>query len=107
MPRYKMIALTKPVAGREDEYHDWYQNVHLPEICAFPGVLGAQRYQLAVPLQNFDDRPFLAIYDIETDDINQTLAGFAQNPTTACDASDNAGAYTVIFEEFGARVNAK
>jgi len=107
MPKYKMIALTKPVEGKEAEYHEWYNNVHLPEICAMPGVTGAQRYKLAVPLQNFDDRPFLAVYDIETDNIMETLGGFQTNPTTQSDASDSAGAYTVIFEEFGERVNAK
>ena len=107
MAKFKMIALTQPVEGREDEYNHWYQNIHLPEICALPGLVGAQRYKLAAPLQGFDGRPFLAIYDIETDDINATLGGFATNPMTPCDASDNAGAYTVIFEEFGERVNAK
>lgn len=107
MARFKMIALTKPVEGREEEYHQWYQNHHLPEVCALPGVTGAQRYKLAAPLQGFDGRPFLAIYDIETDDIMQTLAGFGTAKMTPTEASDNAGAYTVIFEEFGERVEAK
>ena len=104
MARFKMIALTRPVEGREDEYNDWYQNVHLPEICAVPGVVGAQRYKLAAPLMGFDSRPYLAIYDIESDDIRQTLGAFAQAKRTPGEASDNEGAYTVIFEEFGERV---
>jgi hypothetical protein len=111
MPKFKMIALTKPVAGREDEYNDWYQNVHLPEVCALPGIQGAQRYKEAAVLQNGDPRNYLAIYDIETDDIGTTLAGFGQaaaaGQMTQSDASDNAGAYTVIFSEFGERVNSK
>ncbi|MES2572301.1 MAG: thrombospondin type 3 repeat-containing protein, partial [Verrucomicrobiota bacterium] len=32
MPLCKLIALTTPVAGREQDYHDWYNNVHLPEL---------------------------------------------------------------------------
>jgi hypothetical protein len=107
MPRFKMIALTKPVEGREDEYNDWYQNTHLPEVCALPGMVGAQRYKLAAPLQGYDERPYLAIYDIETDDIRQTLAGFGTASLTPGEASDNAGAYTVVFEEFGERVESK
>lgn len=107
MAKFKMIALTQPVEGREAEYNDWYQNTHLPEVCSLPGVLGAQRYKLAAPLQGFDGRPYLAIYDIETDDIRQTLGGFATAKLTPGEASDNAGAYTVIFEEFGERVEAK
>jgi hypothetical protein len=111
MPKFKMIALTKPVAGREDEYNAWYQNVHLPEVCALPGLQGAQRYKQAAALSNGDERPYLAIYDIETDDIGKTLAGFgeaaAAGKMTRCDASDNAGAYTVIFSEYGERVVSK
>lgn len=105
MPKFKMIALTKPVAGREAEFNDWYQNVHLPQVCALPGVQSARRYKEAAALQNGDDRNYLAIYDLETDDIGQTLTAFgeagAAGKLTQSDAADMAGAYTVIFSEFG------
>ncbi len=108
MANYKMIALTRPVEGREDEYNDWYQNVHLVELCALPGVVGAQRYKMAAPLMGFDGRDYLAIYDIESDDIGATLGALGQaaasGKITQCDASDNAGAYNVVFSEFGERV---
>lgn len=108
MPRYKMIALTRPVEGREDDFNAWYQNVHLVELCAMPGVTGAQRYKLAAPLQGYDERPYLAIYDIECDDIRTTLgaigAASASGKMTQSDAADSASAYTVVFEEFGERV---
>lgn len=108
MPRYKMIALTRPVEGREEDFNAWYQNVHLVELCAMPGVTGAQRYKLAAPLQGYDERPYLAIYDIECDDIRATLgaigAASASGKMTQSDAADSASAYTVVFEEFGERV---
>ncbi|PLK26292.1 DUF4286 family protein [Novosphingobium sp. TH158] len=106
MPRYKMIALTNPVEGREDEFNEWYQNVHLPEVCATPGVVGAQRYRMAVPLQDPSGlgKKYLAVYDIETDDLRATLGAFAASPRTPSDAADNPSSYTVIFEEFGERV---
>lgn len=108
MPRYKMIALTRAVEGRDAEFNEWYQNVHLVELCSMPGVMGAQRYKLTAPLQGYDDRPYLAIYDIECDDIRATLgaigAASASGKMTPCDAADSANAYTVVFEEFGERV---
>lgn len=111
MPRYKMIALTRPLEGREEEFNDWYQNVHLVELCSMPGVKGAQRYKLAAPLQGYDERPYLAVYDIECDDIRATLgaigAASASGKMTPGLAADNAAAYTVVFEEFGDRVEAK
>lgn len=109
MARYKMIALTNPVEGREDEFNEWYQNVHLPEVCAVPGVTGAQRYRMAAPLQDPSGlgKKYLAVYDIESDDLRATLGAFATSPRTPSDAADNASSYTVIFEEFGDRVVSK
>ena len=108
MPRYKMIALTNPVEGREDEFNDWYQDTHLPQVCALPGIVGAQRYRSAAPLQDSFGRKYLAVYDIETDDLRETLGAFGQasqsGALTPSDAANNAEAYTVIFEEFGDRI---
>jgi hypothetical protein len=108
MPRFKMIALTRPNAGREDDFNAWYQNHHLPEICAFDGVLGAQRYLQTVALQGGDERNYLAIYDIDTDNIGALLGAIGQasaaGKMTPSDAADTKGAYTVIFAEYGARI---
>lgn len=68
--RYKFVVLTNAVDGREDEYNDWYTNVHLPDVLAIPGIVAAERYRLAHaqrnPVQPFS---YLAIYEIETDDL--------------------------------------
>ncbi|MBW8783713.1 MAG: hypothetical protein JF593_03600 [Novosphingobium sp.] len=104
MPRYKMIALTSPTPGNEDEYHRWYQDVHLPEIVSFPGMVSARRFKVAVPLQDPIKYQYLAIYEIDTDDLGQTLGQFGTRQLTQTDASDNANAYTVIVEEIGQEV---
>lgn len=105
MPRFKMVALTNPVEGREDDYNDWYQNVHLPEVLSYKGMLSARRYKAAVPLQAPVSYGFLAIYDIETDDLGGLLqrigADTAAGRNTTTDAADTANAYTVIFNELG------
>ena len=36
-----MVVFSNPTEGREDEYNDWYDNTHLPEVCALDGVVGA------------------------------------------------------------------
>ena len=38
------------VPGMETEYHDWYENVHMPEVSAVPGFVAMRRGRLA-PLQ--------------------------------------------------------
>jgi hypothetical protein len=108
MAKYKLIALTTPVAGKEKEFHDWYQNHHLAEIVAFPGMQGAQRYKLTAKLIGSDANPWLAIYDLETDDPMAFLGAVGQasaaGKLTPSDASDMATTYTALFEEHGERV---
>ena len=35
------------VAGMEEEYHDWYNNVHMPEVSRVPGFVAMRRGRLA------------------------------------------------------------
>jgi hypothetical protein len=43
------LAFTDPAPGREDEYHDWYLNTHIPEVLESLAWTDAQRYELAEP----------------------------------------------------------
>lgn len=60
--------------AREKEFNDWYDNIHLPNVLESPSVLRASRYETDSPA---DGRgKFLALYDIESDNIEQTMAAF-------------------------------
>lgn len=41
------IILANFVAGMEEEYHQWYENVHIPEVSRVPGKVGMKRGRLA------------------------------------------------------------
>ena len=56
-------------ADTADDYHDWYNNTHLPEIVAVGGFLSAKRYE-----PDDEGGAYLAIYEVETDDIVATRA---------------------------------
>lgn len=57
---YTLIVYTSPADGREDEYNAWYDDVHLPEFTALPGVLTARRFKVAG-----DGQPrYAAIYEL-------------------------------------------
>jgi len=72
MPKAVLIVTSAPVsAEREDEYNDWYDNIHLADICALPGFVGAKRYKLAGDA----DQPYLAVYDIDHDDPEAAMGG--------------------------------
>ena len=104
MPRYKLIVLTGPLEGREAEYHDWYQNIHLRQVVAMDGFKSAQRFRLTKSLAEHETFPYLAIYDVETDDIQAVLdemnrlAGTERLSITDALAPK---AYAVMYEEFG------
>jgi hypothetical protein len=54
--------------GREAEYNDWYNNTHLPDVLETPGVIRATRYENTDPGEG--EAKFIAIYEIETDNID-------------------------------------
>jgi len=60
--------------SREDEFNDWYDNIHLPDILETPGFVSAVRYENTSPAEG--QGKFLAMYEIETGDLASTLAEF-------------------------------
>ncbi len=105
MPKMKLVALTRPLPGREAEYHEWYNTKHLPELVNKFGMAGAQRYKLAAKLMGNDENEFLAIYDIEADDpmtfLSKIGAASQSGELTQSDAQDFGTCYTALFTEYG------
>ena len=62
---------------KEKDLNDWYDKVHLPDILETPGFIRASRYENSAPEEG--KGKFLAVYEIETEDIEQTLAIFSEN----------------------------
>ena len=47
--KYTLIVYTSPAEGREDEYNAWYDDVHLREFSALPGVINGRRFKVTGP----------------------------------------------------------
>lgn len=105
MRQYKMVVLSNPVPGREQECDDWYQNVHLQEMVTLPGFKSAQRFRLAHPMQEIEPYQFLAVYDIETDVIEETLQELISaaegGSLELSEALHRENAYAVVYEACG------
>lgn len=57
---YTLIVYTSPADGREDDYNAWYDDIHLPEFSALPGVIAGRRFKVAS-----DGKPrYAAIYEL-------------------------------------------
>ena len=96
--KYRMVAFSAPVAGKEDEFNKWTLNVHIPEVVSAYGFKGAQRFKLGMALAG-NSLPYMTIYDIETDDIGKSMGEVGQKATTRSDALDYAGASAIVYEE--------
>lgn len=77
MPRYLLLALNGPTdeSGAEEAFNQWYDEVHVPDLLAIPGVVSAQRYKvLSSKLPKEAQHPYIAAYDIETDSLETVFA---------------------------------
>jgi hypothetical protein len=84
MSKAVYVVYTRPSAPeREDEYNEWYDLTHIPEVCAVPGIVGATRYRLVdVGTGGGPALPeYLAIYEIDADDPPATVAAITKGVT--------------------------
>jgi hypothetical protein len=63
----KMLVFTNAVEGRDDEYNEWYNDVHLKEVVATDPFKSARRFRIS-QVQGLPQQPdhrYLAIYEYE------------------------------------------
>lgn len=72
MPSMRLIVLTNPVEGQDEEFNDWYNRRHLQDVLAVDGFVAAQRFAFA-PGKLGKEAPYryLAIYEVEADSIDE------------------------------------
>ena len=59
---------------RDQEYNAWYDEIHLKELVALDGFVSARRLR---PVNG--EGPYVAIYEIEGDDLQAILDGMISN----------------------------
>jgi hypothetical protein len=62
---------------REDEFNEWYNKTHLPDVLESPEVLRAVRYQRMDT--SGGQAKYLALYEIETDDFQALVKTTEEN----------------------------
>ena len=77
MPKWLLTVESNSAdPAKEKELNEWYDTIHLPDILETPGFVRAARYENASPSEG--QGKFLAMYEIETDDLGQTMAQFGE-----------------------------
>ena len=60
-----LIVFMNAKGGRDDEFNDWYTNVHIRDVMRLPGSTAVQRFRLGSP--SYADKSahrYLALYEI-------------------------------------------
>lgn len=113
MTRYTLVVLSNATAGKETEFNEWYNKVHISDVLNLPGFVAAQRFKLADAQLGKAERPhrYLALYELDTDDIQGSLTELQKRAGTAdlliSDAIDIKGVSTALFTPVAERVLAK
>ena len=77
MERWILVADTNcSIPTREEEFNHWYNTIHIPDVLEAPGILRATRYESNKPREGHGK--YLAVYDIETEDIEQLIRTFGE-----------------------------
>lgn len=113
MGRHILLVLSNPTVGREDDFNDWYTNVHLRDVLAVEGFIAARRFCLA-DAQLQPDRPaphrYLAIYEIEADNpeapLQSLLSRVMSGAIPLSDTLDLGSLTTLAFTPITDRVEA-
>jgi hypothetical protein len=59
-----LVVLANSVESREDEFNDWYSEVHVPEILALPSFLSARRFRLDRRAPTNSSHGYLTVYEV-------------------------------------------
>ena len=64
--------------NEDGKFNEWYDNFHLPDVMSTPGFVSARRFA-SPDFSTMDTGRYLAIYEVETDDINKTMGELDAN----------------------------
>jgi hypothetical protein len=77
MPRGIIVVYSGPDSPEHDEeYNEWYDTVHLPEVCSVPGILSARRFELSTVQPNLVEPTtprYMAIYEVDSPDLRTIM----------------------------------
>jgi hypothetical protein len=74
--RYAYLVMSDPLPGREFDFNDSYQNMHMGDLVQLPGWTGAQRFRLVSNVMPRSTQPLfrrgnLIIWDQQGDDLGK------------------------------------
>jgi len=63
MPDGRMVVFSGFAAGREQEFNDWYDRIHVPEVLSVGPIVACQRFRVADAQAMPQTHRYVAIYE--------------------------------------------
>ena len=107
MAKSVFLVMSNPTPGKEAEYNEWYDKVHLADVLNVPGFVAAQRFRLGDTQFGDGTRPhrYLAIYEVDTNDmagcLKELSARVGTDDMVISDGIDMQNLGTFIFGAIG------
>lgn len=102
MARYLFVFHSSPHEGRDDEYNDWYENLHLDEVVSVPGFLSAERFLLEQSVHGEPPRhKHLCLYEVETDDLDEAFKVMRSTDMVISDAINVESGSGIVYKPSG------
>jgi hypothetical protein len=113
--RYAYLVMADPLPGREFDFNDGYQNMHMGDLVQLPGWTGAQRFRLVPDVTPRTTQPLyrrgnLIIWDQEGADLGRlqsesraAIAGGKSRHIPGFDYSDG-GSVSTTYQVIGPRM---
>ncbi|MDB5446135.1 MAG: hypothetical protein JWQ97_1452 [Phenylobacterium sp.] len=112
MAKHVFVVFTEAQPGQEAAFNTWYDSRHIPDVLSVPGFVAAQRFRVQPPAgQTGGPQRYLALYEMETDDVGATMAelmaraGGAAMPLS--EAMNGAAIQTFLADALGPKVSAE
>ena len=68
-----IVGMNVADPNNESAFNDWYNDIHFPDVLETPNFVRATRWEHTEPKPK--DAKYLALYEIETDDIQAAMKG--------------------------------
>ena len=102
---FRQLVFGNAMAGREEEFTRWYDNVHSHELVSVPGVVKLQRLAFVDIILGSAEAPpkYISMMDFRTDSIEKFNAGLEEASTRSPNPGtfDGAHAWRVLYQPMG------
>jgi hypothetical protein len=102
---HKMVVLAKAKEGQVEALAQWYDETHIPDMLAVPGLITAERHKMMTVKQpeGLPQWDYMVIYEFEGDDPMVALANLGRAQVPLSDLMESTQTLSIVGISQGVR----